>query len=38
MEVRCVKLEGVKNNHETTWPDYGELLINDKKVSEFRPL
>ena len=38
IEVRCVKIEGVKNNHEITWPDLGSLIINGKKVYDFKPL
>jgi len=25
IEIRCVRLEGMKNSHEVTWPDFGEL-------------
>ena len=38
IEIRCVKIEGAKNNHEITWPDLGCLIINGKKVYEFKPL
>ncbi len=38
IEIRCVRLEGMKNSHEVTWPDFGELWINNSKVFDFKPL
>lgn len=37
IEIRCVRLDG-PHNYDTTWPDLGELRINEKKILDFKPL
>ena len=36
VEVRCMRIE--EKTHEQTWPHQGELLIDNKKFLEFKPL
>ena len=40
IEIRCIRIDGkdIKTLYETTWPDLGEILINDKKLLELKPL
>lgn len=37
IEIRCIRIDG-KNNYETTWPDKGEIFLNDSRVAEIKPL
>lgn len=36
-EIRCLRIDG-KNSEEISWPDYGELQLNGKKIGDFKPL
>lgn len=36
VEVRCIRLE--EKSHEQTWPHMGELIINQYRYLEFKPL
>lgn len=36
VEVRCIRLE--EKSHEQTWPHSGELILNQYKYLEFKPL
>mmetsp|Transcript_20717 Transcript_20717/g.18125 ORF Transcript_20717/g.18125 Transcript_20717/m.18125 type:complete len:275 (-) Transcript_20717:2032-2856(-) len=36
LEVRCIRLE--EKNHEQTWPHSGELILNQYKYLDFKPL
>ena len=38
IDVRCIRLDCPLSAEEITWPDLGELHINNKKVAEFIPL
>lgn len=37
VEFRCIRLSGL-NFHETTFPDFSELILNEAIVHEFKPL
>ena len=37
VEVRSIRMES-KIIYETTWPDLGEVLLNDKKLMDLKPL
>ncbi|CAD8108903.1 unnamed protein product [Paramecium sonneborni] len=38
IDVRCIRMDCPLSAEEITWPDLGELHINNKKVAEFIPL
>lgn len=38
VEIRCLRLDGTRNMHETTWPDIGDISVNGMKMKEFQPL
>jgi len=38
VEVRCIRIDGKYGAEEPTWPDVGDVWINEKRVLEFRPL
>ena len=35
--IKCIKIEG-KSLYDQTWPDSGELFLNNKRVLDFKPL
>ena len=37
-EIRSIVFDGTKNMYEMSWPDYGFITINNKKVTNFVPL
>ena len=37
MEIRCFRLDG-KNNYSITWPDIGDIKLNDQKIHEMKAL
>ncbi|CAD8127518.1 unnamed protein product [Paramecium sonneborni] len=38
INIRCVRQENKINCEEITWPDIGELFLNQKKIQDFKPL
>ena len=36
LEIRCIRLED--NSHEQCWPHTGELILNNSKQRDFKPL
>ncbi|CAK89293.1 unnamed protein product (macronuclear) [Paramecium tetraurelia] len=38
INIRCVRQESKINCEEITWPDIGELFLNQKKIQDFKPL
>ena len=35
--MRSIRIDG-KTLYETTWPDLGEISVNDKKFTDLKPL
>ena len=31
VEIRCIRIDG-KNNHDISWPDFGEMNLNENKI------
>lgn len=38
MEIRCIRMDSPLSAEEITWPDYGELIVNEKRIANFEPL
>ncbi|CAD8101739.1 unnamed protein product [Paramecium sonneborni] len=38
LDIRCIRMDCPLSAEEITWPDLGELYINNKKIAEFIPL
>ncbi|KAL4498419.1 hypothetical protein ABPG72_013225 [Tetrahymena utriculariae] len=38
VEIRCIRIDGTKNIYETTWPDFGNLKMNNEVILELKPL
>nr|APW83395.1 micronuclear isoform [Tetrahymena thermophila] len=38
VEIRCIRIDGTKNIYETTWPDFGNLRMNNEVILELKPL
>lgn len=38
ISIRCLRLDGKNGLDDTTWPDYGDLFINQYKIVSFQPL
>ncbi|KRX04649.1 Zinc finger, FYVE/PHD-type [Pseudocohnilembus persalinus] len=37
LEIRCIRVD-IKHLYETTWPDFGEMKLNDQLLYDFKPL
>ncbi|KAL4448707.1 hypothetical protein ABPG74_012796 [Tetrahymena malaccensis] len=38
LEIRCIRIDGTKNIYETTWPDFGNLKMNNEVILDLKPL
>lgn len=40
VELRSIRIDGKdsKTLYETSWPDLGEILVNDKRYVDLKPL